>query len=122
MDKSEATTRFLKDQQVPLNLSSASGRVGAADTLDVYMGSTAYLNAGKYAIPGFDEAINAARATTDRDQQKKFLSQAQQAASEAMIGIELVHPPYAVALRNTLTGYQPSLVTIPKFATIHFKK
>ncbi|MBM7516951.1 ABC transporter substrate-binding protein [Nocardioides nitrophenolicus] len=119
LDKSEATTKFIEEQKVPLSLSAASGRVGAADTLTAYYGADAYLNAGKYDIPGLQAALDGARASDDRDAQLPYLLEAQRLIADAAIGVELVHPPYAAAMTKEVKGYTPSIVTIPKFATIY---
>lgn len=119
LDKSEATTKFIEEQKVPLSLSAASGRVGAADTLTAYYGADAYLNAGKFDIPGLQSALDGARASDDRDAQLPYLLEAQKLIADAAIGVELVHPPYAAAMAKDVKGYTPSIVTIPKFATIY---
>lgn len=95
-----------------------TGRPDPNMTFFQIFGEDAFFNAGKYAVPGLNELLAEAAATTDVETREEVYSRIVPLTLEESIIAPLFFRSTTDAFTTDVTGYEPNLLSKPRFTTV----
>lgn len=114
----QATNDYFNDRKAPALLSQWTGRPDPALTYRLNFSADGYFNTSGGAVPGIDEALAEADASTDIAERKPGLDKAAEAVFADTPFFPLAFQDSLIGLRDDVQGFESNLLGKPKFTGV----
>jgi ABC-type transport system substrate-binding protein len=116
----QASNDYFNDRKAPALLSQWTGRPDPALSYRLNFAAEGYFNTSAEAVPGIDDALKVADASTEIDARKPGLDQAAEAVFADTPFFPLVFQDSLIGLRDNVKGFEGNLLGKPKFMGVSF--
>ncbi|PWA11813.1 ABC transporter substrate-binding protein [Pueribacillus theae] len=119
MELQAAVSNYFVEKEVPMFLSSWTGRPDPQITIKNLFARDSFYNAGGHSTDEIESLISEAAGTYEQEGRAKLYSEiSQKALLEEAIMIPIFFEPRAAAMNQSIKGYEPNLLGKPIFSTI----
>ncbi|BCJ85517.1 ABC transporter substrate-binding protein [Effusibacillus dendaii] len=118
----KAVATYFSEKQVPAFLSYWTGRPDPQQTVNLFLGSKGFYNAGGYTVPEKESLISQAAQETDQVKRAKLYDQINKIAivQEAM-DIPILFLKQTGAMNSHVKGFEPTALGKPRFAFLRLE-
>jgi ABC-type transport system substrate-binding protein len=118
VELTQSVQEYFTDRKYSAGNFGWTGRPDPNMTFSQIFSSDAFFNAGKYEIEGLPELLAEAAATTDIETRDEVYSRLVPVTLEASIIAPLFFRSTTDAFSANVTGYEPNLLSKPRFTTV----
>lgn len=118
VELTQSVQEYFTDRKYNAGSFGWTGRPDPNMTFNQIFGKDAFFNAGKYEIPGFNELLLEAASTTDIAKRDEVYSRLVPLTLEHSTIAPLFFRSTTDAYVDTVTGYEPNLLSKPRFTTV----
>lgn len=117
LEPTQQTQLFLQEKKYPAGLSGGVMRPDPARALITMFGPTVF-NPGEVEVPGLAAAIDAANSTSDLDERREHIIEAQRLVADFAAFVPIVFSSAVSVSRTNVEGFVPGILDKPDFTQI----